>query len=80
LWDLKELQYIFASPNPALVASWKEPALIQKPFWAWVGVLMLASVLCLAYLRFDMLLQLFVPFLEGFVAFWVYVWNRKQFR
>lgn len=80
LWDLKELQYVIASPNPALVASWKEPALIQKPFWAWVGVLMLISVLVLAYLRFDTALQLLVPFLEGFIAFLVYWVNRKRFR
>lgn len=51
----------------------------DKPFWGFLGAIMTISIIMLAILYQNMLLQLGIPFTEGligFVVFWL--WKRKN--
>ncbi|MBX2960898.1 MAG: hypothetical protein KF687_00210 [Cyclobacteriaceae bacterium] len=66
VWDLRAFQFLFHDRVEPLKNSLP---VIQNQYWAWLGILMFATIIFLALFYPDLILQLAIPFFEGLIAF-----------
>jgi hypothetical protein len=71
-WDADSLQYILRKPTTRNLFRSTRLSIADRSYWSYVGVIMFASILLLAFVKFNLLYQLGICFIEGLSAFVCY--------
>ena len=69
VWDLRALQFLFYDSVKAERISLK---VMDNSYWTWLGLIMLFTILILAFFSPNLFLELGIPFLEGLIGFIVF--------
>jgi hypothetical protein len=80
LWDLKVLQYIIITPSAQKIEIVNLPDPTHKSFWIITGLLLFATIIILGLLKCSLVLMLFVCFLEGAIAFCLYMFRMLKLK
>lgn len=73
LWDLNSLQFILRNP---MRESLKEPqklSIASHSFWMLIGTIMIVTIISMALLKINVVVQLGSVFSEGLLAFVIYI-------
>lgn len=78
LWDLNSFQFIFRSPVNENLNQSVKPAIADHPFWMGVGTFMLITLMAMAYVKINSVIQMGIVFIEGLLAFSVYIFALRK--
>lgn len=77
-WDLNSFQFILRQTKPENFIAPNKLLIADHSFWTVLGTLMLITIFTMALLKINIVLQLGTVFMEGLVAFIVFLVFRKQ--
>jgi hypothetical protein len=77
-WDLNSFQFLFRSPVKENLKPSSELAIAKHPFWMGVGILMLGTIIAMAFMKINTVVQLGTVFIEGLVAFCIYIFFLRK--
>lgn len=73
LWDLNSLQFILRNPMRENIKEPRKLSIAGHPFWMLVGTIMLVTIISMALLKINVVVQLGSVFSEGLLAFVIYI-------
>lgn len=73
LWDLNSFQFLFRSPKKENLREFPELPIADHPFWKGVGTCMLITLVAMAFMKINTVMQMGVAFMEGLLAFCIYI-------
>ncbi|HMV07667.1 MAG TPA: hypothetical protein PK325_00295 [Cyclobacteriaceae bacterium] len=80
LWDLNSFQFVLTAPRTETIVPANKLLIADHPFWTALGTLMLITIFTMAFLKFNLVVQLVSVFVEGLLAFIIFFSFRKRFQ
>jgi hypothetical protein len=75
VWDIRSFLFLVQDDVQVKRTSY---AVLDKPYWIWLSFIMMGSIVLLAILKVNFIIQLLVPFGEGLIAFVLFFVTRQK--
>lgn len=75
VWDVRSFLFLVQEDVQVKHNSF---TVLDKPYWVWLSFIMMSSIVLLATLKVNFIIQLLVPFGEGLIAFILFFVTRKK--
>lgn len=75
VWDVRSFLFLVQEDVQVKHNSF---TVLDKPYWVWLSFIMMGSIVLLAILKVNFIIQLLVPFGEGLIAFVLFFVTRKK--
>jgi uncharacterized membrane protein YphA (DoxX/SURF4 family) len=75
VWDVRSFLFLIQDDVHVKHTSY---TVLDKPYWVWLSFIMMSSIVLLAILKVNFIIQLLVPFGEGLIAFVLFFITRQR--
>ena len=75
VWDVRSFLFLVKDDIQVKHTSY---TVMDKPYWVWLSFIMMGSIVLLAILKVNFIIQLLVPFGEGLIAFIFFFVTRQK--